>query len=80
VRGVAGAAVRKGTVAFGRRVRELHNQRGISQDDLSRASDIHPTAIGRFERGAREPRLTSILRLADGLGVAPGELLDPLRR
>jgi transcriptional regulator with XRE-family HTH domain len=31
-----------------------------------------------MERGAREPRLTTILRLADGLGVQPGELLDDL--
>jgi transcriptional regulator with XRE-family HTH domain len=31
-----------------------------------------------MERGAREPRLTTILRLAGGLGVEPGELLDDL--
>jgi transcriptional regulator with XRE-family HTH domain len=36
------------------------------------------TAIGRMERGAREPRLTTILRLADGLNVEPGELVNDL--
>lgn len=62
--------------AFGRRLRELRAEHGVSQDILARRTDIHPTAIGRFERGAREPRLTSILRLARGLGVSPGELVN----
>jgi transcriptional regulator with XRE-family HTH domain len=31
-----------------------------------------------LERDKREPRLKTILRLADGLGVSPGELLDDL--
>jgi transcriptional regulator with XRE-family HTH domain len=66
------------SVAFGRRVRELRRERGISQDALADATSIHPTAIGRIERGAREPRLTTILRLARGLGVRPGEILDEL--
>jgi transcriptional regulator with XRE-family HTH domain len=37
---------------------------------------VHPTAIGRIERGGREPRLTTILRLASALDVEPGVLLD----
>jgi transcriptional regulator with XRE-family HTH domain len=59
-------------------MRELRAQRGVSQDDVAREADVHPTAIGRLERGSREPRLTTILRVARGLGVQPGELLDQL--
>ena len=59
-------------------MRELRAQRGISQDELSRITDVHPTAIGRMERGAREPRLTTILRVARGLNISPGDLLDDL--
>jgi transcriptional regulator with XRE-family HTH domain len=66
------------SVAFGQRLRELRAERGVSQDDLADATDVHPTAIGRLERGAREPRLTTILRLARGLDVEPGKLLDDL--
>jgi transcriptional regulator with XRE-family HTH domain len=66
------------SAAFGQRLRELRAQQGVSQDDLARETDVHPTAIGRFERGAREPRLTTILRLARGLDVSPGELVDEL--
>lgn len=62
-------------LGFSRQLRYLRLKRGISQDDLSRKTGIHATAIGRFEHGKREPRLTTILRLANGLGVTPGELL-----
>ncbi len=65
-------------VAFGRQLRMVRRERGMSQDGLARETGVHPTAIGRFERGLRDPRMTSILRLARGLDVQPGELLDPL--
>lgn len=66
-------------IAFGRRLpRELRAERGLSQEDLGRRTGLHATAIGRIERGGREPRLKSILRLAEGLGVPPGSLLDTL--
>ena len=69
---------RASSAAFGRRVRQLRNERGLSQDALARATDVHSTMIGRLERGAREPRLSTILRVAAGLEVQPGELLDHL--
>ena len=59
-------------------MRELRGRQELSQDALADATDIHPTAIGRMERGAREPRLSTILRLAHGLDVQPGELLNDL--
>jgi transcriptional regulator with XRE-family HTH domain len=65
--------------AFGVRMRELREREGVSQDGLAHASGIHSTSIGRIERGGREPRLTTILRLAHGLGVEPGELVDRLK-
>jgi transcriptional regulator with XRE-family HTH domain len=66
------------STTFGQQLRKLRAERGISQDDLARNTGICATAIGRFERDAREPRLKSILRLADGLGLNPGALLDPI--
>jgi transcriptional regulator with XRE-family HTH domain len=66
------------SVAFGQRLRELREERGVSQDTLADRTDVHPTAIGRLERGKREPRLTTILRIARGLDCEPGKLLDDL--
>lgn len=64
--------------AFGNRLRALRAKNGISQDGLARETDIHPTSIGRLERGGREPKLTTILTIAHGLGVEPGELVNDL--
>lgn len=64
--------------AFGLRVRKLRVREGLSQDGLAHTSGIHVTSIGRIERGGREPRLTTILKLAEGIGVEPGELTDDL--
>ncbi len=66
------------SIAFGQRLRDLRAEHGLSQDALADRTDVHPTAIGRLERGAREPRLTTILRIARGLDIQPGELLDEL--
>jgi transcriptional regulator with XRE-family HTH domain len=63
--------------AFGRRVRELRTGR-ISQDRLARETEMHTTSIGRIERGGRDPRLSTILKLAEGLGVEPGVLVNAL--
>lgn len=65
-------------VAFGQRLRQVRKEHGVSQRVLARRTDLHETAIARFERGAREPRLATILRLAKGLGVQPGALTNDL--
>jgi transcriptional regulator with XRE-family HTH domain len=64
--------------AFGRRLRELREREGFTQDQLARRSGMRGSVIGRFERGKHEPRLVTVLALAHGLGVSPGELLDNL--
>jgi transcriptional regulator with XRE-family HTH domain len=66
------------SVALGRRLRELRTERGISQERLALRTGLHATTIGRMERGDREPRATMSLRLAQGLEVPPGALLDAL--
>jgi transcriptional regulator with XRE-family HTH domain len=63
-------------VLFGRQLRALRNGQQLSQARLAHRTGIHPTAIRRLERGDREPRLTTIQRLAHGLRVPAGALLD----
>lgn len=58
----------------------MRTERGIPQEELAYRTNLHTTAVGRFERGVREPRLTTILRLARGLEVPPSALMDDLRR
>jgi transcriptional regulator with XRE-family HTH domain len=61
---------------FGRRVRDLRQKQELSQETLGARSGVHWTFIGHVERGQRSIRLENILKIAHGLGVAPGDLLD----
>ena len=65
-------------IAFGKRLRAVRRAQGLSQDQLADRTRMHATTISRIERGAREPRVTTVLRLARGLGVSAGTLIDPL--
>jgi transcriptional regulator with XRE-family HTH domain len=66
------------TIAFGRRLREVREREGLSQDALGLRAKLHRSIIGRLERGAHQPTLSTALAVAFGLGVRPGELLDDL--
>lgn len=62
-------------LAFGRRVRELRTARGWSQQRLAEEADLHEIQVSHIERGANEPKLTTILKLAKALRVPAGDLL-----
>jgi transcriptional regulator with XRE-family HTH domain len=63
----------KGTTdsAFGRRLRKLRTEHGVSQDRLASITGFHRTTISKLELGERDPQLGTILRLARGVGVPP---------
>ena len=60
---------------FAENLRRERIARDMSQETLAAACDLHPTEISRLERGTREPRLTTIVRLATGLGTTAASLL-----
>jgi transcriptional regulator with XRE-family HTH domain len=61
---------------LGLNLKKLRKRRGWSQEDLALESDLHRTYISGIERGARNPTITIVDRLAKTLGVKPGKLLD----
>ena len=61
---------------FGANVRDLRRKAELSQEALGHVGGLHPTEISRLERGVREPRLGTIVKLALALGVAPADLLS----
>jgi len=60
--------------AFGQAVRELREERGISQEAFALKSGIDRSHYGGMERGERNPNLTSIIKIATALGVQPSEI------
>jgi transcriptional regulator with XRE-family HTH domain len=64
---------------FGETVRDLRHQRGLSQRGLAAVARMHRTEIHMLEHGKREPRLTTIVSVADALSVDPSFLVVGLR-
>lgn len=62
--------------AFGERVRALRKKAGMTQEALAHASGLHWTYVSQIERGTRNLSLKNILRLAEGLGVEPAQLVQ----
>jgi transcriptional regulator with XRE-family HTH domain len=62
------------SIAFGRRVRELREQRGWTQEDLAVKCNRHWTYIGGIERGERNPTLRVISDLARSFGIPVRDL------
>ena len=51
----------------------------LSQEQLAEKSGLHPTEISRLERAVRDPRLSTISRVARGLGVGADQLVTGIR-
>ncbi len=62
---------------FGANVRRVRMAKRppCSQESLSHATGLHRTEIGKIEQGLVEPRLSTLMILADGLSVGIDELL-----
>ncbi len=61
----------------GRNIRKFRLESKISQEKLAELSNLHPTFIGRLERGTVNVSLWSLEAIAKALRVKPSLLLDP---
>lgn len=60
---------------FGRMLREIRRERGITQEGLAFESGYHTTYIGQLERGQKSPSLRAIMRIAKALDTTGSEIL-----
>ena len=63
---------------FGANLRRSRKEAGLTQEALWSASGVNMTEISRIETGQKDPQLTTIVRLATGLGIPAGQLLAGL--
>jgi transcriptional regulator with XRE-family HTH domain len=64
---------------FGANLREARERAELSQSALGRITEYSYSEISRLEGGAREPRLTTLLRLSKALSVEPADLLRDVK-
>lgn len=61
---------------FGRRLRKLREQRGLSQRDLA-GDVVDPSYISLLETGSRLPTLQVVVQLSEALGVSLADMVGP---
>ncbi len=59
-----------------RNLRRLRTEKGWSQERYADEAGIHRTYVSDIERGARNPTITVVEKLAVPFGVSVGSLLD----
>ena len=66
--------------ALASRIKELRDQKGISQEELAHRAGLSRTGMGFLETGKRWPRLDTLMKVAQGLNVTVDELLKGLHK
>jgi transcriptional regulator with XRE-family HTH domain len=65
---------------FGRRLRELRKERGLTQEELAESADLSGNYISDLELGLKVPSLTILVRLSKALDIATADLLADFTR
>ena len=61
---------------FGRRIRQLRQERGWSQEEFADHARLDRSYMGCVERGERNVSIENIGKIAGALGVSPAVLFD----
>lgn len=62
--------------SFAENLYRLRKEAGISQEELGARAGIQMADISRYEGAHRDPRITTVARLAEALEVRIAELLE----
>jgi transcriptional regulator with XRE-family HTH domain len=62
--------------ALGKRIRQLRQAKGWSQEYLAERADMHRTYMWGIEQGVRNPSIRHLTQIADALDVPIGSLFD----
>jgi transcriptional regulator with XRE-family HTH domain len=60
---------------LGRNLRRAREHRELTQEQVAERSGVHATEVSRIEAGKRDPKVSTVERLAAAVEVPPGELL-----
>ncbi len=63
---------------FGKRLKSLRIDRGLTQLELAEILDMSPNFIGMIERGERNTTVENVFNIARALQVKPNELFEQL--
>lgn len=61
-------------VALGAAIRACRLERGVSQEDLADLAALDRSYVGSIERGAQNPGIVTVLRVAKALDISVADL------
>ena len=61
-------------------IKELRNERSLSQEKLAEKSDLDRVFISYIENGHRQPTIVTLFKLAEGLDVEPEEIVGKIKQ
>jgi transcriptional regulator with XRE-family HTH domain len=64
---------------FGKLLRQLRLERGISQAELGSRTGLGHSIVSRFESGERQPRRRTVEAIAEALGLEPTQRMALFR-
>ena len=64
---------------FAANLRRQRLAKGLSQEQLAEKTGLHPSEVSRLERAVRDPRLSTIVKVARGLGVSVAKLVAGIK-
>ncbi len=60
---------------FGRVLKKLRTEKGLSQEEFGFESNLHRTYISQLERGLKSPSLETLGQIAAALGIPASRLI-----
>lgn len=63
------------SVAFGRVLLRLRQERGLSQEALAGEAGLQRKYISLLEKAEYQPKITTVFKLAEALGLKPSDFV-----
>jgi transcriptional regulator with XRE-family HTH domain len=64
--------------AFARNLRDAREKAGFSQEALAERAGMHRNAVALLETGKRDPRVSTVAKLAEALSIPASNLLKDI--
>jgi len=59
-----------------KRIKDLRKLKGMSQEILAEKANLHPSLIGKMERGEINPTIISLEKIAKAFNISLAELIS----
>ena len=61
---------------LGKRIAKIRKNKGLTIEKLAYENDLSKGNLSEIERGLRDPKITTLEKIAKGLEISLGELFD----